>query len=215
MKCYPPKWWQYFFWHAWLAVTIQLGLLEPQDEIFPCQWLQQIFYAEQLLKSPKNIQCVIMGHDPVSKPSQKNKIQNMRRATGIAFHKVGNKNKSIQGMKIYGLNCDDANPKLYSEDGLFMVNMIRCIAILDETMNGNTCYDAWFVYTVKLSEYFGEMRKPFLVTSENRSNLLESVKIVYGIDSLRQLPHPSYAKKENEDKILEFLLGKVHVQYCP
>jgi len=52
VKNYPMGWWQFFFWDAWLAITIQLGLLKkidsanPNDEIVPCQWMKQIFQVE-------------------------------------------------------------------------------------------------------------------------------------------------------------------------
>ena len=55
LQCYPLEWQYVFFWDAWLAITIQLGLLREtratekiinttkvtviENEVFPCQWL--------------------------------------------------------------------------------------------------------------------------------------------------------------------------------
>ena len=69
-QCYPLKWKEHFFWDAWLAVTIQLGLLKEVDddnsdnEVFPCLWMKQVFYAENLVGSPENVHVLLMGQDP-------------------------------------------------------------------------------------------------------------------------------------------------------
>ena len=44
LKCHPQSW-RRFVWEAWLAVTIQWFFLENNKEIFPCQWMKQMFYA--------------------------------------------------------------------------------------------------------------------------------------------------------------------------
>ncbi|XP_065895254.1 uncharacterized protein [Dysidea avara] len=202
--CYPEDWKEHFFWDAWLAVTIQLGLMKKIDpwenrnnEVFPSQWLQYVFYAETLVERPQRVQHIIMGHDPVSKPPS------LYGSTGIAFHNVGNGNPSVQGMKKYGLNCDDDHPISYCEQGLLLVNMIRCICLRDESLTGNRCYDAWFVYTLKLAKYFSERRTPFLVTSSSKDYLLTCIEKVYN-NKLQRLPHPVWAKKQDENKLQEF-----------
>ena len=109
LKCYPETWRQHFFWDAWLAITMQLGVSTGKI-IFPCVWMRHIFDAERLV-SPEDVQYLLFGKDPVSKASQSSPNSNPKIATGIAFHAVGNDNPSINGMKTrYGLDCDDDNP---------------------------------------------------------------------------------------------------------
>ena len=90
LKCQPTSW-RRFIWDAWLAVTIQLHLLESDKEVFPCQWMKQIFYAESLVNI-ENVRCLLMGQDPVSKPNPTIGLTDLRKATGIAFHAIGNDN---------------------------------------------------------------------------------------------------------------------------
>ena len=107
LKCLPEAWRDDFIWEAWLAVTIQLHKLQEGAEIFPCQWMKQVFYAESQV-TPDQVHCVLFGQDPVNCTET---IQRMRSATGIAFHAVGNDNASIRNMNVmYHINCDDDAP---------------------------------------------------------------------------------------------------------
>ena len=115
LTCYPEEWWDEFLWDAWLAVTIQLGLLRkidgnnnPGNEVFPCLWMKQVFLTERLVGSPKKVYCLLMGQDPVYEENTRKDIylSHLRAATGIAFHNIGDRNKSIEGMTThYGLDC--------------------------------------------------------------------------------------------------------------
>ena len=104
VKCYLEDWWEHFFWDAWLAVTIQLGLMKKiisnvvdlKNEIFPSFWLHQVFDAELLLEDLCTVKHIIMGNDPLSGTSLR-QFKHVRRATGIAFHNV--EGKSVTGMK--------------------------------------------------------------------------------------------------------------------
>ena len=163
LQCYPLEWQYVFFWDAWLAITIQLGLLREtratekiinttkvtviENEVFPCQWLKQVFYAEKLLGSPGKVKGILMGHDPVSKVSTKQPLSTLRKATGIAYHNIGDGNPSIKTMtEIYGIDCTGNKPINWCEEyGLLLVNMVRCICCENDTMEKNTCYDAWVV----------------------------------------------------------------------
>ena len=50
------------------------------------------------------------------------------------------------------------------------VNMIRCIPLNSQSMTKNCFYDAWFTYTLKISEYFGKTNIPVLVMCDNSLN---------------------------------------------
>jgi len=158
-----PDSWRHFIWDAWLAVTIQLCLLENEKEVFPCQWMKQIFYAETLV-SPENVRCFLLGQDPVSKPNETIGLAALRNATGVAFHGIGNDNSSIEGMyQHYGINCYDDGPIDLCKDGKLMVNMIRCIGFQDYSVSNNSCRGAWTAYTLKLAHHFTKQSKPVIV----------------------------------------------------
>jgi len=93
--------------------------------------MKQIFYADTLVKL-KDVRCLLLGQDPVSMPNETTDLTGLRKATGIAFHGIGNDNSSIEGMKEhYGINCFDDGPIDLCKDGRFMVNMICTIGIKD------------------------------------------------------------------------------------
>ena len=196
LKCYPNEWRQYLFWDAWLAVTIQLGLLEtvdsnnPNNEVFPCQWIKQVFYAERLVKNPDRVYCVIMGQDPDCNEDDENSLSELRASTGVAFHKI--EDLSIKGItNQYGLDCTDDWPKNYCKDGILLVNMIRCIPLNSQSMTKNCFYDAWFTYTLKISEYFGKTDIPVLVMCDN-SLSPNLVKYILTVNSkAKKVQHPA------------------------
>ena len=159
LKRYPENWKHLFFWDAWLAVTIQLHILgKPEyttSEVFPSLWMDKngIFLAETLV-SPKKVQCLLLGQDPVAKSML---ISKMRNATGIAFHNIGNENSSISNMNTYyNLDCSDDNPSKHCENGILMVNMIRCIFKDMKSMSENIFRKAWTAYTLKLANHFSD-----------------------------------------------------------
>ena len=200
IKCYPVKWQEEFFWDAWLAVTIQLGLLKRDNEVFPCQWLKEVFYAERLIKDPSELVSVIMGQNPVSQAHEK-KLWRLRGATGVAFHRIGNGNASIRGMtEKYKVDCTWNMPVDYCIGGTLLVNMIRCIQINDETMRKNSCYDAWVIYTVKIAKYIAEypVSRYLLIASKDDSELVKYIKAVN--ENCYQVRHPSSAKVDVKDK---------------
>ena len=157
LKCYPDKW-KDLFWDAWLAVAVQLylqGKYDNDDEVFPSLWMdsQGIFFAESQV-APKIVRCLLLGQDPVSKNLP---IHDLRKATGIAFHNIGNANSSISNMgKYYNLDCKDDEPKEHCRNGIFIVNMIRCIFENGKSMSGNKFKEAWTAYTLKLANYFNK-----------------------------------------------------------
>ena len=207
VKCYPEKWRQIFFWDAWLAVTLQLCTL-PSDGmyVFPCVWIRQNFEAERYLSDPADVKHLLFGIDPVSKTYSYD-LKVLCRATGIAFHAVGNDNRSIEGMKThYGLNCDDDNPIKYCKNGLLMTNMVRCIRENDRSLTNNSCRRAWVAYTLRIMHYFSSSprRKPIFVLTSSSSamtklyipNVCEGVYV--------QGPHPSIEPREyHEDEVAE------------
>ncbi|XP_065893683.1 uncharacterized protein [Dysidea avara] len=166
IRCYPAGWKRYFFWDAWLAVTIQLGLLKksPKGEVFPCVWMAKVFDAERFIGFPEQVNFLIMGQDPISKDSRSQDINlsTLRSATGIAFHNVDLRS-AVRMTTKYGLDCKDDKPIQHCKDGTLMVNMIRCIPRNSQSMASYPFYDAWYVYSLKMAKYFGEHQKPVAV----------------------------------------------------
>ena len=217
LKCYPLQWHQNFFWDAWLAVTIQLCLsakLGPDKVTFPCVWMTQVFDAERLVVSPEQVRHLLFGKDPVSKTCTYD-LNRLCRATGIAFHAVGDDNPSIEGMKTrYGLNCDGDNPKQYIRDGLLMINLIRCIGENDESLNRNSCRGAWIAYTLKMIHHFSCKHKPVMVFTTASSVLPEIYIPAVCSGDIVRVPHPSSPGTEgtpehqqNIIKVHEYLNG--------
>ena len=198
LKCYPEKWRQNFFWDAWLAVTLQLCTLPEDDKyVFPCVWIKQVFEAERFLQDPLDVKHLLFGIDPVSKTYSYD-LEILCRATGVAFHAVGNDNPSIEGMKkTYGLDCDDDNPIKHCKDGLLLVNMVRCIRENDKSLTNNSCRRAWIVYTLRIIHHFSSAprKKPVMVLTSSSSAMtkLYVPKICEG--DYVQGPHPSYEPK--------------------
>ena len=154
LKCYPREWQQYFFWDVWLAVTIQLNELQyvQVDEVFPTLWMKQIFYPEKLVKSPDRVHCLIMGQDPVSTTYNDNIL---RGGTGVAFHNTNENSviRSIENMSSkYRLDCTGDWPIQYCNDGIVLVNMVRCIPKNGYSMTGYCFYNSWLVYSLKLAK---------------------------------------------------------------
>ena len=209
LKCQPTSW-RRFIWDAWLAVTIQLHLLESDKEVFPCQWMKQIFYAESLVNI-ENVRCLLMGQDPVSKPNPTIGLTDLRKATGIAFHAIGNDNSSIEGMnKHYGLNCFDDGPIDLCKNGRLLVNMIRCIGRNDYSVSNNSCRGAWISYTLKLAHFFtNELKKPVIIFCKFPAALPEVyMPTTCASSNLTRVPHPAYVRdsdKEDCDKVKEIL----------
>ena len=208
IKCYPAGWKRYFFWDAWLAVTIQFGLLRKVDsdndkEVFPGLWMKQVFLAERLVGIPDRIKCLIMGQDPVCrvKSYQGIHLSNLRSATGIAFHNIGDEHPSIAGMrKNYRLDCKGKEPMQHCKDGKVLVNMIRCIPKDSKSMTGNPYYDAWFVYSLKLAKYCGEHNKPVVVMCNRKyePNLVKCIQIVN--DKAKRVEHPAMNVSPKDQK---------------
>lgn len=217
LKSYPEQWREVgFFWDAWLAVTLQLCSLPAAGKIlFPCVWIQQIFEAERYLKTPDNVKLLLFGMDPVSKTENYGR-EMLCKATGIAFHGIGNDNASINGMKDhYKLDCSDENPIKYCKDGLLLVNLVRCIGENDNSLTNNSCYGAWIGYTLKMIHYFSSAQrdKPVIVLSASWSGItkLYVPKVCEG--QYVQAPHPSVQPKspdryEDERKIVCEYLSK-------
>ena len=209
LKCQPTSW-RRFIWDAWLAVTIQLHLLESDKEVFPCQWMKQIFYAESLVNI-ENVRCLLLGQDPVSKPNPTIGLTDLRKATGIAFHAIGNDNSSIEGMnKHYGLNCFDDGPIDLCKNGRLLVNMIRCIGRDDWSVSNNSCRGAWISYTLKLAHFFtNKLKKPVIVFCKFPAALPEVyMPTACASSNLTRVPHPAYVRdsdKEDCDKVKEIL----------
>ena len=160
IKYYPEPWYE-FFWDAWLAVTIQLCILGREElndqELFFCLWMniKGVFYAESQV-NPEDVKCVLMGQDPVSKNTPSMSLHALRNATGIAFHNIGNNNPSIEKMgTCYGLDFRGENPVQHCRNnGLLLVNMVRCIFHGSNSMDANICREAWTAYTLRLAHYF-------------------------------------------------------------
>ena len=203
LKCYPEGWWDNFFWDAWLAVTIQLNLLETNNEPFPCLWMKDVFRAEKLVETPERVRCLIMGQDPVGRGD----ASYLRKATGIAFHKIGDRNPSILGMRQkYGLDCSGEKPIQHCKDGKLLVNMIRCIPLGAWSMNNNPFYDAWFVYSLKLANYFGENNKPVVVTC-NRNYSPSLMKYILQVNpQAERVQHPGYDVEQVDKETFEELI---------
>lgn len=239
LKCYPKKWWEEFFWDAWLAVTIQMYILgNPESlqndhlkhwqkiddvtkaELFPCLWMttKGVFYAESLVDDPNNVQYLLMGQDPVSMKAPLSKI---RKATGIAFHNIGDDNPSIRGMSIYELDCEGNKPEEYCKKrphGLLLVNMVRCIFNGGKSMDGNICHLAWTAYTLKLAHYFGTCKNKYVMVfskSEDFKPCLtdEYLPKVIPTKKLLHVPHPTrvakYCEKYQNDAVKMMPIKKV------
>jgi len=215
LKCQPPSW-RDLIWDAWLAVTIQWYLLESKKEVFPCQWMKQIFYADTLVKL-KDVRCLLLGQDPVSTPNNTTDLTDLRKATGIAFHGIGDGNLSIQGMyNHYGIDCFKDEPIELCKDGHFLVNMIRTIGIKDWSVSNNSCRGAWIAYTLKFAHYLSKKGKPVIVFCKFPAALPAMYMPTACIDPyLTCVPHPAYVNpdkdKEDEDdtKKVEEILSKL------
>jgi len=205
-----PASWKRYIWDAWLAVTIQLCLLENEKEYFPCQWMKQIFYAETLV-SPENVRCFMLGQDPVSTPNDTIGLAALRNATGIAFHGIGNDNSSIEGMyQHYGINCYDDGPIDLCKEGQLLINMIRCIGFKDYSVSNNSCRGAWAVYTLKLVHHFTKQKKPVIIFCDFPAALPAMYMPAAAIaPNLTIVPHPAYVDPERDkdaiDKVKEIL----------
>ena len=202
LKCFPYGWRQLFFWDAWLAITIQLCLSKGKT-VFPCAWIGQVFDAERLV-SPENVRYLLFGRDPVSNTRRRYRysLSKLCKATGIAFHAVGDNNPSIKGMKTYyGLDCDGDNPKRYCRDGLLMVNLIRCIGENDKSLKKNSCRSAWIAYTLKIINHFSSKDKPVILLTKAASPLT-TMYIPAVCHDLVRVPHPSMkpAKIKEDDQ---------------
>lgn len=209
LKCQPPSW-RRFIWDAWLAITIQWDLLKTDKEVFPCQWMKQIFYAESFVKL-KDVKCLLLGQDPVSTPNETTDLTDLRKATGIAFHGIGNDNSSIEGMKEhYGINCFDDGPIDLCKSGQLLVNMIRTIGINDRSVSNNSCRGAWIAYTLRLAHYFTKKGKPVIVFCKFPAALPEMYMPTACVDpNLTRVPHPAYVDpvrdKDDIDRVKEIL----------
>ena len=201
LKCYPPSW-RHFIWEAWLAVTIQWQLLDPDKEVFPCQWMKQMFYAESLVNLEK-VNCLLLGQDPVSKQNKTIGLTDLRKATGVAFHRVGDANPSIKGMKKhYEINCFDDGPIDLCKNDQLLVNMIRTIGINDLSVSKNSYRGAWITYTLKLAHYLSNKGKPIIVFCKFPAALPTIyMPAACGKSKLTFAPHPasSYLYPEHPD----------------
>ena len=207
LKC---QLWKRFIWESWLAITLQWHLLENDKEVFPCQWMKQMFYAESLVKL-KDVKCLLLGQDPVSTPNETTDLTDLRKATGIAFHGIGNDNSSIEGMKEhYEINCFDDGPIDLCKDGQVLVNMIRTIGIKDRSVSNNSCRGAWIAYTLKLAHFFSKKGKPVIVFCKFPAALPAMYMPTACIeDNLTLTSHPAYVDpvrdKEDIEKVKQVL----------
>ena len=176
--------------------------------MFPSLWMKQVFLAERLVDFPQKVQCLIMGQDPACKESSNN-LSNLRSATGVAFHNIGDDHSSIVGMnEKYDLDCTGDKPIQYCRDGLLLVNMIRCIPKDSKSMDANPYHDAWFVYSLKLAKYCGEHNKPVVVmcNMDFKPDLLSSIKTVN--DKAKRVQHPSYNVNVKDKQTFRRLVTK-------
>ena len=209
LKCQPLSW-RRFIWEAWLAVTIQWNLLENDKEVFPCQWMKQMFYGESLVDL-KDVKCLLLGQDPVSTPNETTDLTDLRKATGVAFHGIGNDNSSIEGMnEHYGINCFDDGPIDLCRDGQLIINMIRTIGIMDRSVSNNSCRGAWIAYTLKLAHYLTKKGKPVIVFCKFPAALPAMyMPTACAEDNLTLTSHPAYVDpdrdKEDIEKVKEVL----------
>ena len=173
--------WKEFFWDAWLAVTIQLGLIEKVDyvnvnkEVFPCLWMSEVFYAERLVGSPENIKVLLMGQHPNSRESNFDHLVKLHEATGIS--NIGDNQQSVKpGINLTkSKKCSD-----YCKAGLLLVNMIRCITRNGRSIDNNDYYYAWFCYTLRLVQYCVSNNKPVVLcsSSNNDNNLVRNIRAI-------------------------------------
>ena len=203
LKCQPLSW-RRFIWDAWLAITIQWNLLKSDKEVFPCQWMTQIFYAESLV-SLKDVKCLLLGQDPVSTPNETTDLTDLRKATGIAFHGIGNDNSSIEGMKNhYEIDCFDDGPIDLCKSGELLVNMIRTIGIKDWSVSNNSCRGAWIAYTLRLAHYLTKKGKPVIVFCKFPAALPAMYMPTACIDpNITLVPHPAYVDPEKDKEDIE------------
>ena len=195
--------------------TIQLCLLArddsklKDDDIWPCIWMKQIFYAETLVE-PSAVKHLLLGQDPPASTSYYEKY--LSKTTGIAFHAPGAENiPSIKEIKKrYGLNCDGNNPEQYCGNGLLMVNMIRCIPHGDHSVSKNRLRNAWIAYTLKLVHYFSSRQVPVIMLCAFPA-VLPGIYIptVCTGRNLVQAPHPTsrftHEYKDSMDEVCELL----------
>jgi len=165
IKCLPDGWKEHFFWDAWLAITIQLGLLKQiqgqnsTNEVFPCLWVKEVFYEERKYSSPDKLPCLIMGTSPCSK------------------------GQNLPILRVAEIDFDDSlmnvtyNQK-FKDEKYMRCNMVRCIGKEDMSMEESTYYDAWVVYTVKLAKYLGEKHIPCMIAAKEETNLVKLIKMV-------------------------------------
>ena len=117
-----------------------------------------MFYGESLVDL-KDVKCLLLGQDPVSTPNETTDLTDLHKATGVAFHGIGNDNSSIEGMnEHYGINCFDGGPIDLCRYGQLIINMIRTIGIKDWSVSNNSCCGAWIAYTLKLAHYLIKKR---------------------------------------------------------
>lgn len=161
-RCYPLRWRKLFFWDAWLAVTIQLGLLKKVDdnnldyEVFPCLWMKQVFYAERLIGSPKNVRGLLLGQSP---KGAKDDISYLRTATGVDISDDGTYITVSSNLQCGTSHIDQCS------NGVFLANMIRCIHRNGYRLDINEYCYAWFCYTLKLVKYCAEEVVPVVLCS--------------------------------------------------
>ena len=203
LKCQPLSW-RRLLWDAWLAVAIQWNLLEDNKEVFPCQWMKQMFYADSLV-ALKDVKCLLLGQDPVSTPNETTDLTDLRKATGIAFHGIGNDNSSIEGMKEhYGINCFDDGPIDLCKSGQLLVNMIRTIGIKDWSVSNNSCRGAWIAYTLKLANFLTRKGKPVIVFCKFPAALPAMYMPTASFEpNLTRVPHPAYVDPDKDKEDIE------------
>ena len=218
LKCYPKDWKSLFFWDAWLAITIQLFVLgNPQNtnEVFPTLWMdwQGVFFAESQV-SPEKVKCLLLGQDPVPKHFP---VPGMRKATGIAFHNIGNNNPSVFNMdKHYKLDCSDDKPITHCSRGILIVNMIRCIFKDSNSMSQNIFRIAWTLYTLKLAHHFSQQEKVskiivFCLSPYQPDLAYKYLPKVVSSQKFMHVHHPSRVRKHPGDQdviiVAEYLKG--------
>ena len=189
VRFYPQKWWREFFWDAWIATTIQLGLLQNEDkEVLPLLWMKRAFCSEKWIETPDNVHYLILEQDKECKPN----------AADVSFSGTEGF-KYCEGMKHYALDCTSSNQKIYCKHGLLLVKMIRCSQKESESSLNYICYhNAWFLYTLKLTKYFDA--KPVIVIC-NDPSLTPYIKDYIAIinPKAKQVQHPRHDKPPQED----------------
>eukprot|EP00045_Choanoeca_perplexa_P014245 m.1035 g.1035 ORF g.1035 m.1035 type:complete len:211 (-) comp1661_c0_seq1:80-712(-) len=126
---------------------------------------------ENIISSPKHLQALILGMDPVAKSKKGDGTVVPSawgpKSSGLAFHfenfrtgyQVPAGQASLRGLSFfYNLNCYGDRPRILTEQGVAIVNCIRTIYTKSNSGTGNSFEECWYDYTLKLVKYFVELK---------------------------------------------------------